>query len=298
MHERKETGVQRLPLERLETLPNHRIFYRSTSGAVIAVYRIAHERKSAVMAVNPDLMRPAGGKAGSQHDSHRQSLLRVEQCFRRTAPIFYRYHSHPGPVARIPSDGRDHPSVIPRRNSPGDRPVVPSGGFRRYLRRERTVSRVILCNHEQAGRFPVQTVYDSRSLLASDHGERPAVGDEGVHEGSGVSARAWMNGKARALVHDQQTLVFVHDVERDRLGLDRRGPRPLGRNSNYLALIGSITRARRLPGYLNGALRNPSLGFGPGNIGKSACDKLVQPHVTRRQNLHRRGLCDFGKLFV
>ena len=65
---------------------------------------------------------------------------------------------------------------------------------------------------------------DARTRHATDAGEaRPAMSDQRIDESALSMASAWMHDEAGRLVDDDEGVVLIDDVERDRLRRGRRG---------------------------------------------------------------------------
>ncbi len=81
--------------------------------------------------------------------------------------------------------------------------------------------RLVGLGHDQKpARVLVETVDDAGPRDAADAGEaRAAMGDERIDEGLVGVAGARMDDEAGRLVDDDERVVLIDDVERDRLAL-------------------------------------------------------------------------------
>ena len=89
---------------------------------------------------------------------------------------------------------------------------------------ERAVGGVGLGHHHQAGGVLVEPVHDARPLDAADAGQAvAAMGDQRVDQRALGVAGGRMHHQALRLVDDDERVVLVDDIERDRLarGLGR-----------------------------------------------------------------------------
>jgi len=90
------------------------------------------------------------------------------------------------------------------------------------------VGAVVLRRHQQSSRILVEPVHDARALDAADPGQaRAAMGDQRIHQRTGLVARGRMHHEAAGLVDDDDIVILVDDIERDilrpRLGRDGLG---------------------------------------------------------------------------
>ena len=81
------------------------------------------------------------------------------------------------------------------------------------------VGRVGLGDHDQSRGFAVQAVDDTRSIRFADRGEPHASPDQAVDQGPALTSVSGVDRQPGRLVHDQQIVVLVDDVEREFLGL-------------------------------------------------------------------------------
>ncbi len=115
---------------------------------------------------------------------------------------------------------------------------------------ERAVGAVGLGHHHQPGGVLVEPVHDAGPLDAADAGEAvAAMGDQRIDQRAGGVAGGRVHHEARRLVDDDELVVLVDDVERDRFALRLRRLRRRQRHADGVAGIdgrGRIAdRARR-----------------------------------------------------
>ena len=95
---------------------------------------------------------------------------------------------------------------------------------------ERAVGGVGLGHHHQAAGVLVEPVHDARPLDAADAGEAvAAMGDQRVDQRAGGVAGGRMHHQPGWLVDDDEVVVLVDDVERDRLARGLEPPRAAAR---------------------------------------------------------------------
>src|SRR3989440_10884170 len=85
------------------------------------------------------------------------------------------------------------------------------------LGRQRPVARVVAGDDDEPRCALVESVHHARSRRAADLGPRAASAEQGVHERPRVVARGRVDDHACRFVDDGDVLVFVDDVEGDRL---------------------------------------------------------------------------------
>ena len=71
-------------------------------------------------------------------------------------------------------------------------------------------------NHHDAGRFFVESVYQSRSLFSAD-GREPTgmlkVMEQRIDQRAGPMSRCGMHDKPNRLIEDEQDIIFIQNVE-------------------------------------------------------------------------------------
>ena len=103
------------------------------------------------------------------------------------------------------------------------------------------VGPVVLGDDQEAARVLVEAVHDAGPLHAADARQaRPAVGDQGVHQGAGRIAGGRMHHQASGLVDDDHVVVLVDDGERDRFSLRHRRLRWRHRDCDCLAGVDAL----------------------------------------------------------
>jgi hypothetical protein len=65
-------------------------------------------------------------------------------------------------------------------------------------------------------------MHDARPLHAADPRQVVAVREKGIDQRAAFRARRRVNDHSLGLVENKQVVIFINDVERDRLGRDAR----------------------------------------------------------------------------
>ncbi len=99
-------------------------------------------------------------------------------------------------------------------------------------------------DHQEARGVAVQSMDNPRSLHPTDAGQCPAVGEQGMHQRAGASSGARMDDHSRSFIQDDEVLVLMQDVERDRLWCEQEWPSR--RDVELDVLAGSHPMARLL----------------------------------------------------
>jgi hypothetical protein len=81
------------------------------------------------------------------------------------------------------------------------------------------MSLIVLCHHQAAARFLVQSMNNARALLSTHAGKIRAMMEEGVDQSMLAMARARVNHQPGRFVDYDQIVVFKKNIERDRLWL-------------------------------------------------------------------------------
>ena len=141
---------------------------------------------------------------------------------------------------------------------------------------------VILGCDQETRRVLVEPVHDARAAHATNAGQaRTAMGDQGVDQRSCRVSRSRVHHKARGLVDDDDVLVLVDDLKRDRLapgfGFDRL------RQVDY----DRLARRDMISGVAHGGGSDPHLAFEdqrfqprPRQLGQSRREHAVEAHET------------------
>ena len=256
-----------------------------------------------VLRVDADLVRPPR----LQPEPHERRVLhRLDERVVRDGvlPALLRHDRHPPPVARVAPEERLDRPALRLGHAPDDREVAAADRPLHELPRERRVRRVVLRHDEQAGGVLVEAVDD-----AGAHGDVAGVGrgrrrrreadvlvvgllvfilerdglaadvvQERVDERAGAVAVGRVDDHPGGLVDDQEVVVFVDHIERDRLGagFDRR-------RSAEAALDpvagGDGRRDLRLDGAVDGhaAVLDPALDLRARRVREFFCEVHVEP---------------------
>lgn len=124
-------------------------------------------------------------------------------------------------VAGLEADAFDaaQARVAPVRDAVAEGAVSAFGRVGGELIGETMVGGVGFGDDQQAGCVFVDAVNDAGPFFATDAREVSAeVMEKGINQGAGVGARGRVDNHARGFVHDEEVVVFVDNVERDRFG--------------------------------------------------------------------------------
>jgi hypothetical protein len=88
---------------------------------------------------------------------------------------------------------------------------------------------LVLGDHHQSTRIPIETVNDPRTQWSADRRQSVGPGQESVDESTGRVTRRRVDDQTRRLVDDEEKFVFVYD-----------------RNWNGLRLDGEVRRWRKV----------------------------------------------------
>jgi hypothetical protein len=138
------------------------------------------------------------------------------------AAAFAPCHRYLRPVRLAASKARVDHAARPQRLAPHERQIgavhPPVSAVSGELLAQAAMRRVILGDDEQSRRSLVEAVHDAGALDPADAGQAfPAMGDQRVDKGTACVPRRWVHDEMRGLVDDDQVVVFVDHVERDRL---------------------------------------------------------------------------------
>ena len=88
------------------------------------------------------------------------------------------------------------------------------------LRGQRPMGPIVLRYDHQAGGVFVEPVHDAGTPHAADAGQAlPAMGDQRIDQRAGPMAGRRMDHKAAGLIDDDDIVVLIDDIERDRFRL-------------------------------------------------------------------------------
>ena len=157
-------------------------------------------------------------------------------------------HGHALPVLRVTPDRLVDRSRRLGRHPPDDRLIGAVNAVHRELRRQADMALVILGDHHQAADILIQPMHDPWPENAANPGQRAfAMVEKGVDQRAGRMAGGGMHDHAGRLLQHQKMLVFVQNLQRDRLRLGLRRLRVGNRDGKMLTRFDPC----RAVGYLN-----------------------------------------------
>lgn len=226
MLESKKPGMQRLPRKRQGHRADRLFEPLRLAAKPEAVERVAKQGMADMRHVDADLVRapcfkPAFHQGGVVAEDVLDMIMRDGVPRIRTAGL---YHRPLDTIGRGAAQRRVDSAVAAVGHAPDERPVAPfhaavtaMGG---KLRGKGCVRNVRLGNHHDARRILVQTMDDAGSPYAADTGQAvAAVVQQRVDQRPGPVAGRGVDHHAGRLVDHDDGLVFVKDVQRDRLRL-------------------------------------------------------------------------------
>src|SRR5215831_241939 len=188
-----------------------------------AVDPIAQDGMSNMGEMHPDLVGAAGLQSASKQSGHRFSISTVETIESlpmsdgRAAVLAHRLLVT---GMRVAAQRCVDDALWTAGRPPNERKITAlEGTFGLFgkLPAERSMGVVRLRHHQQPGSVLVEAVNDARPFDPADARKAgTALCDEGVDQGAGSVSGSRMNDQALRLVDDNDRVVFVDDLERDR----------------------------------------------------------------------------------
>ena len=187
---------------------------RAAPGGAGPVDRVSGDRVPDRIEMHPDLVGPPGDEVELQQGPPGESFADPVPGG-RSPPV--RDHGHPGPVLRVAPDRRlDAPDR--RRHVPGDERLVGLADPPRLeLGHQGVLRGIVLRDHEEPARVPVQPVDDPGTRDPRDapvFRTTRARQQRVDHRVAVVVTGGRVDHDPGRLVHDQQVRIFVHDRER------------------------------------------------------------------------------------
>ena len=100
--------------------------------------------------------------------------------------------------------------------------------YQRYIRLEhRSIAKLIgkmfqgrlcLCHDKQSGSIAIETMHDAGPHARAAIGKLLKMVSERVRQRARVNSSGWMDHQTGGFVNDDECLVFVNDLDRDRFG--------------------------------------------------------------------------------
>ena len=186
--------------------------------------RIADQRMPQTGHVDPDLVRPTGLQRALDQATGvsvlKQTNLRCRHFPRLARQVDNR---HAKPVARIPAYGGVHPAKVWAGPDPmSDRQVLTTDLPRRDRLHQPIHGLARPCNHHETAGVLVEPVHDPRT--GQQRSNRIAR-QKAVQQGAAPVSRRGMNDQTGRLVQHHYLRIFMDNVQRHCLGLERQGLR-------------------------------------------------------------------------
>jgi len=166
----------------------------------------------------------------------------VTRLRRLSAPS---HHRHFFAVRRVAADGAFDFSLGRHWHAPDQRLVAALECPCFQLPGEVLVGGVVLGHHHQPAGVLVESMHNAGPGNAADARQAvPAMGQQGIDQRSVHMPRRRMHYQALLFVDDDQVLIFINDVDGQRLGLGNGGP-GLGHGNDICFSVPDLARQRR-----------------------------------------------------
>ena len=185
---------------------------RQTTSTAAAVHVISNNRMANRCEVDPDLMRPAGMKTSAQEIGAGEARKpeKIRPCVLPCTD-----DRHALSVSRVARDWLVHRESIGSKVAPGHRRVPPSDTPRRDCRAQSAVGELGASYDQQPGSILVEPMDQPSALWGAPGSQLSSAPDKGIYEGSGPVAGGGMNDHSSRLVHDEQIVILINDVDGD-----------------------------------------------------------------------------------
>src|SRR5690554_4245289 len=266
-------GVQGLAMECRQHIPQ---LFGGAFGQTqtTAINRITYQRMSHVGHVYPNLVRAAAFQLATNMGMGGKALNQPVMSHCR---LTGRHHSHAFAILRVPANGRIHRSATGKRTHYHGL-VFPAHGAFLQLVNQRGVGNQAAGHHHNAGGVFIQPVHNAGPGQVF-HFRR--IVQQRIHQGAVGMARRRVHHQPGRLVDHQQVLVFVHDIQRDRLGFPGNLHFRLG------VQVQNVVHHDFVPGLTGFAVHRQRPAFDPGSqpragtLGHEFGRSLIQPPVAQ-----------------
>ena len=189
-----------------------------TPPARFAVDRVAGQRVPDRLAVDPDLVGPAGQYPQLEQRDAARGRQHAVAADRRTSAPGPAHDGHAGAHGAVASDrqfdppfGRFRPAVDHGQVRLADLPFGEGAA-------QAAILPVAARHGQDAARAGIQAMHDAGSFRRPDAGDPGPVVEEPVDQSAALDAAAGVHDQARGLVHDEQVLVLVNHRQGAGLG--------------------------------------------------------------------------------
>jgi len=138
------------------------------------------------------------------------------RCFRRSPRVDYR---HLLPMHGMTPDRFDYIAVVLSKSPVAHRKVKLLNFSACKLAAQTRMSPVVLCDHETAAGFPVQSVHNPGTDPASDTAQVFDMMQQGIDKGTFMNACTRMDHHAGGFIDNQEMFIFEKNLERNVFGL-------------------------------------------------------------------------------
>ena len=219
VHETERLGVKRLAWTHLKAVVNElRVVARCVASQhfVAAVAGIVEKRVTDMLHVHTNLVGAARFELASHHSHMREVFERMVVGDGVLAVLTIGEHAHLQTVAEAASHMSGDSTVHLLHRAPHHSHILSLGGFVEKLLAERGLGIWRFSHHQQPGGVFIDAVNEPHSWVGHIViGIVLEVPCKGVDQRAIVIAVAWVHAHAGRLVHHQQGIVFLHDVDGD-----------------------------------------------------------------------------------
>jgi hypothetical protein len=254
------------------------------------VTEVPGDRQAQVRQVRADLVRPAGQRVERQQGVPAAGAEHL--VFSRRSPTTG-HHGHALPVARVAPDRRLDTSADRWRLPAHEGQVFLLDAAVAELAHQAGLCRIGLGHHQQPARLFVEPMDDPRSTDTGDRAERLASVErapkQGIHQRPAAVPGRRVHDQPGRLVDDQHRLVVIRDLERDRLGRQRRVRRRAELDAHLLASLEPVARAAPRAVDQGAPIAEEPLGVGPADAAHGRNGEVDAPG---RSGSGDRAACD------
>jgi hypothetical protein len=161
---------------------------------------------SGILQMDPDLVRASGLKSHGKQIGCDESLEAPDMCH-RWSPI--RDDGHAFPILWMAPHRSVNRHMVSLDPTPARREISATDPAGSDIGRQRTMCDLVLGDHHQTTRIPIETVNDARTKWRADRRQSVGPGQESVDERTGRVTRRRVNNQTRRFVDDEEKLVFV-----------------------------------------------------------------------------------------
>ena len=151
-----------------------------------------------------------------------------------------------------------------------------------YLLGQVSVGGVILRHNQQPAGILIDAMHNTGAYLSIDAGKAvPAVIQQGIHQRAGIITCRRVNHHSLGLIHYQQIIVLIYDLQRDILGLGAGGYRVRQGDDDTVTLPQGVLFPCRSAVFQDTSLFRQSLNLTAGKLRGQQRQSFIQPAARR-----------------